>query len=254
MITPFQSQHFTLHTLTEGVYAAIATEGGAGFSNAGLMDLGEQTLVFDAFENPQAAEERLVAETDPGKRQTLQVSIARQRHTLQALLTLEPTLPNQTFEGKIVFHGKHRSAKLIATGKAHTESDCILSLPQDRLTFIGDISFFQSQPFMPSYGSPPEWIALLDHMATWDLETFVPGHGPLRSKTNLDLEARYNRSLEDMARRVVQAGGAVEDALSQILPSPYDKWQARGAMFEANVRPSSARHSAKYRKQTNKIT
>ena len=39
----------------------IATEGGAGFSNAGLVDLGDQTLVFDAFENPQAAEDLLKA-------------------------------------------------------------------------------------------------------------------------------------------------------------------------------------------------
>jgi hypothetical protein len=44
MTTPFQSEHFSLHTLAEGVYAAIATEGGAGFSNAGLVAaLGELT-------------------------------------------------------------------------------------------------------------------------------------------------------------------------------------------------------------------
>ena len=41
MHTPFQSEHFTLHQLADGVYAAIATELGAGFSNAGLVDLGE---------------------------------------------------------------------------------------------------------------------------------------------------------------------------------------------------------------------
>jgi hypothetical protein len=34
-----QSEHFTLHPLTEGVYAAIASEGGAGFSNAGIIDI-----------------------------------------------------------------------------------------------------------------------------------------------------------------------------------------------------------------------
>jgi cyclase len=316
MTTPFQSEHFTLHTLTEGVYAAIATEEGAGFSNAGLVDLGDQTLVFDAFENPRAAEDllnasvqltyrspavviishfhgdhwgglqvfagsailatsatrqriapsveeilsdkhdpsrleeelreteaHLSAETDPGKRQSLQMSIARQRHTLQALPTLEPTLPNQTFEGKIVFHGKQRSAELIATGKGHTESDCILSLPQDRVAFIGDLGFFQSQPFTP-YGYPPEWIALLRRMATWDIETFVPGHGPLGGKADLKLEARYIRALEDMVQRVVQTGNAVEAALSQTLPFPFDKWQAAGHRFESNVRASFARHSA----------
>ena len=48
----WKHEHFTLHQLADGVYAAIATELGAAFSNAGLIDLGGQTLVFDAFENP----------------------------------------------------------------------------------------------------------------------------------------------------------------------------------------------------------
>jgi len=192
------------------------------------------------------AEARLAAETDPGKHQLLQNAIARQRHSLQALPTLEPTLPNQTFEGKIIFHGKRRSAELIATGKGHTESDCILSLPQDRVAFIGDLGFFQSQPFMP-YGSPPEWIALLESMSTWDIDTFVPGHGPLGGKVDLDLEARYIRTLEDMVQRVVQAGGAVEDALRQLLPAPFDSWQSMGHRFESNVRASYKRQSTEHR-------
>ena len=61
MNTWIQSEHFILHPLTEGVYAAIATEGGAAFSNAGIIDLGDQTLVFDALENPQATEDLLKA-------------------------------------------------------------------------------------------------------------------------------------------------------------------------------------------------
>jgi cyclase len=49
------SEHFELHQLAEGVYAAIAIEGGAAFSNAGIVDLGGRTLIFDTFENPKAA-------------------------------------------------------------------------------------------------------------------------------------------------------------------------------------------------------
>lgn len=266
MNTLHQSEHFTLHPLAEGVFAAIATEDGAGFSNAGLVDLGDQTLVFDAFENPQATEDLLTASLQLTHRNPAVVIIShfhpdhwgglqvfagsailathatRQRMIpiLQALPTLKPTLPNQTFEGKIVFHGKQRSAELIATGKGHTESDCILSLPQDRITFIGDIGFFYSQPFMP-YGFPLEWVALLEDMATWEVETFVPGHGPLGGKVDLAIEARYIRVIEDMVRRVAQDGGMVEDALRQTLPAPFDVWQAMGRRFEANVRASFER-------------
>lgn len=303
-----QSEHFTLHLLSDGVYAAIASEGGAGFSNAGIINLGDQTLIFDAFENPQAAEDllkaclqltnrkpavviishfhhdhwgglqvftgsmihatpatrqkmipeveqlllekqdpsgieeelqeteaQLAGETNPNKRQAIQSYISRLYHAQIALPKLQPTLPNQTFTGRIDFHGNQRSARLIATGKGHTVSDCTLILPDDRVAFIGDIGFFQSQPFMP-YGFPSRWLVLLEKMIGWDIETFVPGHGPLGSKDDLALEARYIRVIEDVVQQVVKAGGTVEDALRKTLPSPFDSWQVVGSRFEANVR------------------
>ncbi len=50
-----QSKHFSLHSLTEGVFAAIASEAGAAIGNAGLVELGGQVVVFDTFMTPQAA-------------------------------------------------------------------------------------------------------------------------------------------------------------------------------------------------------
>lgn len=51
------SKHFTLDMLCDGVYAAFARDGGAAISNAGLVDLGDSTLVIDTFLTPSAAEE-----------------------------------------------------------------------------------------------------------------------------------------------------------------------------------------------------
>lgn len=311
----FSSEHFTLHELAEGIFAAIATEMGAGFSNAGLIDLGDRTLVFDAFENPQAAQDlliasrqltgrdpavviishshpdhwgglqvfadcailatqatfqamipiaeemrqeqrdpsglekelqateaRLAAETDPRQRQALKISVIRQRHNLQSLQSIQPTLPNQTFDGKIIFYGTTRSVELIPTGKGHTESDCILHFSKERITFIGDLGFFQQQPFTP-YGSPPDWIAQLNNLANGKARVFVPGHGPLGSKADLLLVAQYIQAVEDMVHQVIQRGGTITDALCQALPPPFDAWQGIGRRFEANVRGSFNRQS-----------
>jgi len=41
------SEYFDLHQLAEGVYAAIAIEGGAAFSNAGIVDLGGGSPTVD---------------------------------------------------------------------------------------------------------------------------------------------------------------------------------------------------------------
>jgi len=53
---PLQSsRHFKLQELAKGVYAAIATNEGWAVSNAGIVDLGNHTLIFDAFSNHLAA-------------------------------------------------------------------------------------------------------------------------------------------------------------------------------------------------------
>jgi glyoxylase-like metal-dependent hydrolase (beta-lactamase superfamily II) len=62
------SKHFQLQQIAEGVYAAIHIDGGAAISNAGIVDLGDRTLIFDTFMSPHAAEDlRSAAETLTGR-------------------------------------------------------------------------------------------------------------------------------------------------------------------------------------------
>lgn len=53
--TRSDSRHFRLQRLADGVYAAIAVDGGAAVCNAGIVDLGNCTMIFDAFLTQQAA-------------------------------------------------------------------------------------------------------------------------------------------------------------------------------------------------------
>ncbi|MFC2079584.1 MBL fold metallo-hydrolase [Candidatus Bipolaricaulota bacterium] len=50
-----ENEHFRLEQLAEGIYAAVNTLEGAAMSNAGIIDLGDETLVFDAFLTRAAA-------------------------------------------------------------------------------------------------------------------------------------------------------------------------------------------------------
>ncbi len=65
---PFDSSHFRLELLAPGVYAAVAKPGGWAWSNAGIVDLGGYTLVFDTFFSPTAGEDlRRAAEIVTGR-------------------------------------------------------------------------------------------------------------------------------------------------------------------------------------------
>jgi glyoxylase-like metal-dependent hydrolase (beta-lactamase superfamily II) len=54
--------------LAEGVYAAIHIDGGGAIGNAGIVDLGDRTLIYDTFMAPQPAEDlRRAAEALTGR-------------------------------------------------------------------------------------------------------------------------------------------------------------------------------------------
>jgi cyclase len=62
-------QNFTIQQLAPGVWAAIQNDQfGKAICNAGIIDLGDKTLVYDPFMTPEAARElRLVAEDLTGR-------------------------------------------------------------------------------------------------------------------------------------------------------------------------------------------
>ncbi|WRP07494.1 MBL fold metallo-hydrolase [Rossellomorea aquimaris] len=63
------TDYFSLYALFDGVYAAIAKPDQGAWSNAGIVDLGEELLIFDSFATPSAAYElRKQAEEMTGKK------------------------------------------------------------------------------------------------------------------------------------------------------------------------------------------
>lgn len=53
---PASGAYFRIEPLAEGVYAAVVVPGTGAWGNAGIVDLGEQTLVFDSFATLAAAQ------------------------------------------------------------------------------------------------------------------------------------------------------------------------------------------------------
>ena len=63
-----ESKHFVLEPVEEGIFAAVHREEGWAIANAGIVDLGDDTVVFDTFMTPAAAVDlRRTAELVTGK-------------------------------------------------------------------------------------------------------------------------------------------------------------------------------------------
>lgn len=55
MTTWPESKHFSFERLADGIYAAISVDSGLAVGNAGILDLGDSTVIFDTFSSHIAA-------------------------------------------------------------------------------------------------------------------------------------------------------------------------------------------------------
>ena len=187
------------------------------------------------------AEEQLQTEEDERVRVGLENSITLTRYVIAEMAEFQPRYADQTFEGAVAFEGGKRNAELRSLGRGHSEDDAVLLLPEDGIAFIGDIGFFDIQPYM-GFCDLDLYRKQLHFFQESDFGVLVPGHGPVGGKDEIALQLEYFDVMEDLVRKVAQSGGSFEDAMRITLPEPFDKWLIGGmARFEVNVRYLFAR-------------
>lgn len=133
------------------------------------------------------------------------------------------TLPNRTFEGELELQVGDKKVVLIEVGPAHTRGDAVVWVPGDRTLFTGDILFNQSHPVVWE-GPVSNWIDALRSLLEMDIETVVPGHGPLTDKSGIAAMLRYLELLSAEARARHDAGMSVEEAARDICLDEFKSW------------------------------
>jgi len=136
-------------------------------------------------------------------------------------VTIAP--PTRTYEGELSLTVGSKLVKLIDLGPAHTASDTLVYVPDDRTVFTGDLLFNEGTPVMWA-GPVRNWIAACDYILGLDVETIVPGHGPIADKGGVRAQKAYFEYVRDEARKRFDAGLAWEDAALDISLGDFGKW------------------------------
>lgn len=136
---------------------------------------------------------------------------------------IEPTLPTRTFEGELELRVGDKKVLLIELGPAHTRGDAVVWIPNDKTLFTGDLLFKDAHPIIWQ-GPVSNWIAALHRLLAMDVETVVPGHGPLTDKTGLREILHYLEVLSEQARRRYDAGMSVDDAVRDLSLDEFRGW------------------------------
>jgi len=133
------------------------------------------------------------------------------------------TLPNRIFEGELQLQVGDKKVILIEVGPAHTLGDAVVWVPGDKTLFTGDILFKDAHPVIWQ-GPVSNWIAALRRLLDMDIETVVPGHGPLTDKSGLAEQLHYLEVLTKEARGRYDAGMSVEEAARDLILDEFAGW------------------------------
>jgi glyoxylase-like metal-dependent hydrolase (beta-lactamase superfamily II) len=133
------------------------------------------------------------------------------------------TLPTRTFERELTLHVGAKEIRLLNVGPAHTRGDTMVYLPGDRTVFTGDVLFVDGHPVMWA-GPIGNWIKACDIILGWDVETVVPGHGPITDKAGVRRFRDYLVFIKAEARRRYDAGMNATDAAYDIALDAFDGW------------------------------
>ena len=133
------------------------------------------------------------------------------------------TPPNRTFEGELTLRVGSKTVQLMEVGPAHTRGDTMAYLPAERVIFTGDILFIGGHPIIWA-GPTSNWLRACDRILSLDVETIVPGHGPLTDKKGVAEVKGYLEYVYQEARKRYDAGMPAPEAARDIPLDRYATW------------------------------
>ena len=136
---------------------------------------------------------------------------------------ITPALPTKTFEGALEIRVGNKAVQLIQVGPAHTDGDVIVCDREARTVFTGDILFIHGHPIVWA-GPVANWIAACQRMLEMDIETVVPGHGPITDKRGISAVKGYLEYVSVEARKRFDAGMPMGEAARDISLTDYSSW------------------------------
>ncbi len=263
MAKPVPQWSTEMKEVADGVFAYVQATGGFCIANAGLIVGPEGAIAVDALFTPpmtRAFQEQIRRHTAKPVRQLInthhhvdhtlgnehfaeidiighircrqeieRVGVPRDRlnamapHFADDIAASGIRPPNLTFADRMTLFLGDRRIELMHLGTGHTVDDVLVYLPEEKLLFAGDVAFHYVTP-LAFEGHISGWIRVLDAIERMDVETIVPGHGPVGDKSDMREMRDYLALVRREARRGFHEGAPQEEVVRRIKLGRFSQW------------------------------
>jgi glyoxylase-like metal-dependent hydrolase (beta-lactamase superfamily II) len=149
----------------------------------------------------------------------------------EALEGVELVEPHEAYDGdRIQLDLGGRTVELLNRGLAHTRSDQVAWLPEERILFTGDLVESRIFPIYPYF--PPEdadvngtlWIEVLRWLEQLQPRQVVPGHGEVGDASMITEARQYHELLRESTFAQADAGATADEAVAAIEPGIHKRY------------------------------
>lgn len=139
---------------------------------------------------------------------------------------IHPTPPSQAFDPEMSIRLGGQEIKLLSLSGGHSAGDAVVYLPGTKLLFLGHL---YENGFFPHLASSDvrRWIEILRQMESWDVEIYIPAHGPPGDKKQLGEFRQFLEWLVGEVQTRIQQGKSLNEVRRELNPAEIYHWSAR---------------------------
>ncbi len=118
----------------------------------------------------------------------------------------------------------------------HAEGSSVVFVPEHRVLFTGDLVFRGRPPYVGTI-RPEKWVTALRTLEEWDVETVVPGHGPVGGREVLTEQRVWLEGFLERVREVRERGTPLDEAVDLLAAEfGYAEERRRGLRMALETR------------------
>ena len=149
-------------------------------------------------------------------------------------------LPHLTFSERTTLYLGGKEIQILFLGRAHTRSDTIVFLPQDRIVYMGETFYCNEFPYI-SKGYSADWLRTIEAAEKLEADIFIPGHGFLprdlrQTRTELRNHWQILKDVRDAVAVQVKKGASEKEALAGIDLPQFKKFKGYQRALKIAVR------------------
>ena len=184
-------------------------------------------------EQVDKARKEVTLEPDPKLQERMRREINNRQALVDTLARLKIVPPLMTIDDTLSILDGSRELRLISLGNGHTDGDVVLFLPAEKIVFTGDLFFNAAIPNVQD-SDLLEWMKTLDELLKLDADRFVPGHGPVGTRTDVKELLSYFEDLKALVEPAVNRGDSIAQVLDTPIPAKYASYRFQN-LFKPNL-------------------